>query len=124
MDLDQASREIQQRLHQLSDEQVLAVADHLRIPEKDQEKVRGKGKNGGLRLINRFLSREEVDDMEDGGLQMLVELNVFVGEFLGTKEEKEDRADATSGKTKEANNDAPTYQPSPLQGQALLWGHQ
>ena len=85
MDLDQASREIQQRLHQLSDEQVLAVADRLRIPEKDQEKVRGKGKNGGLRLINRFLSREEVDDMEDGGLQMLVELNVFVGEFQGRK---------------------------------------
>ena len=95
MDLDKISQEIPQRLHQLSDDQVLAVADHLQIPEKEQEKVRGKGRNGGLRLINRFLSREEVDDMEDGGLKMLMDLEAFLDELLGAKKDKENPGDAS-----------------------------
>ena len=114
--LEDVSQSVQRGLHKLDESQAILAAEQLQIPKAGIDKVRGRGRMGVIRLVNRYLVREEVEEMEDGGLEELQGLDAFIVQLLGTKEES-DKDQQLKDEKKEGQPPKSAASSPPSQGQ-------
>ena len=123
-DLATVSQQVQAGLHQLDEAQLLGIAQKLSISSDDETKVRGRGRMGVLRWVVRYLAREEVEDLEDGGLSILEGILSSIEELVGgtKKEEPSTPQQDEDGTTpeKDAKPPSPTTLPATTPDQVTL----
>ena len=112
-DLITVDQEVQTGLHQLDETQLLLVAKKLDISSQDEEKVRGRGRRGVLRWVGRCLGREEVEDMEDGGLSILQGVLSIMEDLVESTSKKEE--DIAPGTDEDGTTPKEERIPSPTQ---------